>query len=98
MAGRQDILTDENDDLLFIDGDLVIGQSDEQHVRHIFFSHAGQWKENPRVGFGASRFLKGNENRKDKFIRELKIQLKNDGYENPEIDLSRGIEKFKIKV
>ena len=95
---RKDILTDGNDDLLFVEGDLVIGDSDEQHIRHIFLMHQGENKESPLTGFGASRFLKNSSQSKQKFIRELQVQLKNDGYENSEIDLNKGIEKIKIEI
>ena len=95
---RADILTDENDDLLIIDGQLVIGESDEQHVRHIVLSTQGDFKEHPLMGFGLSRYLKTPVLETEKFKRELAVQLKADGYTNPDIDLTEGIEKFTVNV
>lgn len=95
---RTDILTDENDDLLFVGGDLVIGQSDQQHVRHIVLSNQGDFKESPLAGFGLERYLKTPVNDISKFKRLLSLQLKQDGYNNPSIDVSNGLEKLTINV
>lgn len=94
---RQDILTDDEGDLLFIDGDIVIGQSDQQHVLDIMDMQPGELKEFPLLGFGAINYLKRTITEAE-FKRDLKIQLNYDGYDNPVIDTSNGIQNLNIEI
>jgi len=41
MAFRVDYKSDENDDLLFENGDLVFTESDSQHWQDLIASHVG---------------------------------------------------------
>ncbi|RWW91867.1 hypothetical protein [Flavobacterium cerinum] len=91
-----DILLDDDFNPLIQNGDFVIGQSDQQHVNCIFLAHPGEYKQFPLVGFGASRYLKSTTASKEKFIRDLTIQLELDGYVNPEI--SNDLDNLIIKV
>ena len=93
----KDIALDENGDLKIVDGDFVIEESDQQHIMDIFSSFKGEFKEHPLVGFGATKYQKGVK-KESEFKRELKIQLENDGYKNPTIDLSEGFDKLNIDV
>lgn len=95
---RQDILLDENNELIIADGDFVIGQSDQQHVKHIVEAFKGEYKSNPLVGFGAINYLKRDDKIESEFRRDLKIQLENDGYNDSDIDVSAGFEKLKIDI
>ncbi|MDZ4147878.1 MAG: hypothetical protein U1C58_06310 [Flavobacteriaceae bacterium] len=92
---RQDILIEDGD--LMMNGDFVIGQSDQQHVGDIFIAQPGEYKEWPVVGFGAVNYVKGLK-RVDEFKRDLKLQLQFDGYADVDIDTTNGIEKTKIKI
>lgn len=94
---RQDILRDENGGLAFANGDFVIGQSDQQHVEDILDLQPGEIKEFPVVGFGAINYIKRTITA-DEFKRDLKIQLNMDGYTNPVIDTSNGIENLNIEI
>ncbi len=94
---RKDILTDEDGDLMIVNGDFYIGESDEQHISDLFLSQPGEYKRTPMVGFGASSYLKRNITEAE-FRRNLKIQLDLDGYENALIDLSEGIPKINITL
>ena len=58
----QDILLDLNYDLLIQNGDLVIGESDEQSAALIVVSAPGHFKENPFVGFNAAIYKGSNTN------------------------------------
>lgn len=93
---NKDIVLTEDYDLDFANGDFVVEPSDQQHVNCIFLAHPGEYKEFPAVGFGASRFLKKTTLAKQKFFRELTIQLQMDGYQNPEI--TTDLTDLKIKV
>lgn len=95
---RNDILLDENNELLIADGDFVTGQSDQQHVKHIVEAFKGEYKAHPLVGFGIINYLKREENIESEFRRDLKIQLENDGYNDPQIDISEGFSKLKINI
>ncbi len=93
----KDIALDEDGDLKIVDGDLVIEESDQQHVMDIFNSFQGEFKEFPLVGFGATKYVKGIASESE-FKRNLKVQLENDVFVNPKINLSEGYEKLKIEV
>jgi hypothetical protein len=95
---RDDILLNEQNELLIVDGDLVIGQSDQQHIKHIVEAFKGEYKHDPLVGFGVIGYLKRDEKIESEFRRDLKIQLENDGYLDSEIDLSEGFTKLKINI
>lgn len=93
---NKDISIDDNFDLIIENGDFVTGQSDQQHVNCIFMAHPGEYKQFPLVGFGASKYLKKSTETKQKFMRNLTMQLELDGYANPEI--SNDLENLTIKV
>ncbi|WP_271782228.1 oxidase [Aquimarina algiphila] len=93
---RKDIARDENNDIKIENGDFVIEASDQQHVQDIFKAHKGEYKQWPLVGFGASRYLKKTTLSKAEFLRDLKVQLKYDGYDNPNINGT--IEQLTIEI
>lgn len=95
---RSDIILNENNELLIVDGDFASGQSDQEHVKHIVEAFKGEYKANPLVGFGAINYLKRDEKIESEFRRDLKIQLENDGYSDSRIDLSTGFENLKIEI
>lgn len=98
MEIRKDIALDSNGDLEISNGDFVIQQSDQQHVQDIFKAHKGEYKEWPLVGFGASGYLKKTTLSKAEFLRNLKVQLRYDGYESPKIIINETIEQLTIEV
>lgn len=95
---RNDILLDENNNLLIVDGDFVCGQSDQQHVKHIVEAFKGEYKSTPLVGFGALNYLKRDEKIESEFRRDLKIQLENDGYTDAKIDIAKGFKNLQIEI
>ncbi len=95
---RQDILTNDTHELEVVNGDFIIGQSDQQHVQHIIEAQKGEYKNSPLVGFGIINFVKRDEKIASEFKRDLKIQLENDGYTNPSINLNDGFAKLKIEI
>lgn len=56
-----DLKLTEDFDLLFKDGDLVIGESSRQHQTLLLLSHKGEWREFPAVGVGLARWLNDEE-------------------------------------
>lgn len=45
-----DVLLDANNDLIFENGDLKVGESKYQHIRLIVISEKGWWKYAPTLG------------------------------------------------
>lgn len=87
-----DYLLHNDDDLLFANGDLVVGDSDAQHIRDTINAYPGWWKEFPADGVGVRSYL-NSSGQQQQLAREIKIQLQSDGYEvspNPTIDTSTG--------
>lgn len=87
-----DILLDENNDLFFKNGDLVIGESEMQEVGLILQSNQGDWKDSPLTGSNLTREIRGIEN-KLKQERNLRIQMKLDGKDYDQIK-----ERIKLKL
>lgn len=95
---RNDILRDEDTGKLQCEnGDFVTGQSDQQHVIDMLDFQQGELKEFPLAGFGAINYIKKTIT-EDEFKRDLKLQLNYDGYTNPTIDTSSGIENLRIEI
>lgn len=93
-----DILLNEQNEVLIVDGDFVTGQSDQQHVKHIVEAFKGEYKSTPLVGFGALNWLKRDDKIESEFRRDLKIQLENDGYTDATIDISKGFGNLQIEI
>lgn len=96
MNRFDDILLDENFDLLIQDGDIVIGNGAQQSGQMVFYSHKGEFKNHPLLGFGVARWLKKSTLDKDGFLQSLKKHLKMNGFQDFTIDLSEGIDNLKI--
>jgi hypothetical protein len=85
----QDFLLDENYDLLVVNGDFVIGVSDNQHIQDIIQSYIGWWKQFPLVGVGIQSYV--NSNGQDQALaRSIQIQLQSDGFtvQNPQVTIN----------
>lgn len=85
---NQDIALYLND-LQIKNGDLVIGESDAQHVMDTINSFPGWWKENPIDGVGIFRY-KGSVGKEQEIARSVKINLTSDGYTvtSPQVEIS----------
>ncbi len=81
----QDFLLDSDGDLLFTNGDLSIGDSDNQHIFDIITCFTGSFKENPQLGSGVMQFIK-SENPK-KGVNVILQQLQSDGYQVSNVSL-----------
>lgn len=95
---RKDIILDENNDLEIVNGDFVIDQSDQQHVKGIVSFQKGALKEFPLVGFGVETYLKQTTLNKLKFMRDLKVQLANDNYPNAQIKINNTLKNLEIDL
>ena len=88
MPIRYDIAIDGND-LVFYNGDLVIAQSDTQHVIDTINAFPGWWKEYPFDGVGIMAYNKAPLNAQE-ISRKMKLNLSQDGYsaQDPSVKLS----------
>lgn len=87
---RQDILLTDENDLTITDGDFVIGDSDNQHVALIVEAVKGEIRSSPDLGFGILRYLKKTDQSKRDFLRNLKVELEKDGYDDVDIEFNDG--------
>ena len=94
MANRTDILTDESNDLQIVNGDLVTGQSDEQHVQHILLAFPGTYRRVPALGAGLPNALNGAVNAR--LERNIRESLKLDAYEVKRLKFDNG--KLEVEV
>lgn len=93
---RYDYLRTEDNDLLFENGDLVVGTSDEQHIKDILMSSKGSNREFPLLGANLHRFVKSQRTFAD-FERVIKMELLKDRYSNVKIEPGeKGIEDFNL--
>lgn len=76
----KDILLDKNGDLLFDQGDLNLGTSDQQHIEDILLSNIGGYKQHPLIGVDLFRYKNSPLTLKvrQKLEKEIQIQLLSD--------------------
>jgi hypothetical protein len=75
----KDIITDENGDIEFLNGDLKVNESDAQHVDHIITTDKGQFRQFPLLGVGIGRLLNGTPNQIE-VQQQIRLNLESDGY------------------
>jgi len=83
----QDFLQDDND-FKFANGDLVIGDSEADHIEDIIGSAPGEWKEFPLVGVNINQYI-GSAGKESEISRQVKLQLTGDGYSQLTVNTSR---------
>jgi hypothetical protein len=85
---RKDILLDENFNMQANGRDILIGESDDQHVSFLLVSPKNSFKEFPTVGAGLELWRKKSFSSVNSMRREIKVQLKNDGYKVVDFELN----------
>lgn len=93
----KDILLNDNGEIQIVNGDLKVGEADDQNVGFIFEGFKGEMRSTPALGFGAAARLKKIDN-VAQFKRDLKVELERDGYKNSSIELSRDLQSVTITV
>ncbi len=66
-------------DILIVNGDFVIGDSDLQHISDIILSAPGWFKEFPLLGVDPENSLNGRG--VDELRQQINIALQSDGYD-----------------
>lgn len=86
----KDFSLNENNDIKIANGDVVIGDSDNQHVQLLAATSAGQWKQSPSAGMGLNRFLLGESTDVTKMLHIVDVQLKADGVASKTVRFTNG--------
>ena len=73
----KDIIYDKTNKKIFANGDLVIGESDSQHMELLLICQPGSFKEFPNTGVGAASYLEDED--PSAFLSEVRNQFTNDG-------------------
>ncbi len=82
----KDILLDEDNDLLIVNGDLVIGESEEQDIKMILQAVKNDYKQFPELGVDLVKHIEASGSSL-KLKQDIKINLRMD-------DIKK---RFKIK-
>jgi hypothetical protein len=56
---RTDLITGEDGDLVFEGGDILVGESDNQHVQSILYAAPGHYRQWPFLGANAKELING---------------------------------------
>jgi hypothetical protein len=88
-----DILFDETgEDLLFVNGDLVIGKSTEQHINHILKAYKADFRFAPQLGAGVGTLLL-DEVDEQEVKRLVRSELQRDGMTVESVTIENGVLK-----
>lgn len=74
----KDILLNEDNEPLVVDGDFVIGESDDQEVRLLLRLNQGGVKRDPILGPNLIQELEQGYN-EEKILKKVRLHLERDG-------------------
>lgn len=76
----QDILLDDKGDLKIVNGDFVIGDSENQEIETLLVNAKGEFKEFPTTCADIERLVKSRAGQ-TAVLKEIKKQLKEDNFD-----------------
>lgn len=79
MAATNTDIALSGNDLLTLNGDFAIQDSDAQHIADTLNAFPGWWKENPPDGVGVFQYLNSG-GQEQSLRRSIQINLKADAY------------------
>lgn len=81
----------EDGELRIEGGDLVMGESTDQHVAHLLLAQKGEYKQSPLTGIGILNYLNAPVEKKtrDMLEREIRLQLEADGAANAQVKVTK---------
>lgn len=74
---REDYRQQQDGDLDFSTGDLILTESTGQHQRDIILADKGHIRNNPETGCGAMNFI--NDSKNTDYLRTVRMELIADG-------------------
>lgn len=74
-----DILLDDDNELIIKDGDIMIGDSRYQHVKHLLEAEKGYFKFSPQSGVGMTNLL-NDEFAPEEILRLVRFEVERDGF------------------
>jgi hypothetical protein len=86
---RKDILLDDEFNMQANGRDILIGGSDAQHVTFLLISPKNSFKEFPSACVGLEAWRKKPYSSVNSMRREIKVQLKSDGYKVLDFELDK---------
>jgi len=95
MALVKDILI--NDDIGIKDGDLVVDESDSQHIEHNLIAKPGHFYQFPTQGVGVVDLIKGNVNRQA-LKQNIKRNLEADNYRIRKLEVVGEIDELITSI
>lgn len=91
-----DILFDINGDLLFINGDIQYGRSNQQHQRDILMARPGDYKTALPIGVGVDDYLKDDD--PNDMLSAIKQHFNKDGMAMKELSYDEQENKLIINA
>lgn len=86
-----------NEDIGIKDGDLVVSESDAQHIEHILTAKPGHFYQFPTLGVGVVDNIKGNVNRQS--LKQLiKRNLESDNDRIRKLEITGGIDQLIVSI
>jgi hypothetical protein len=79
MANNRFDIGLEDNDIVIENSDLILCESDDQHIVDTINAAPGWWKESFSDGVGIINYLKGRDVQQD-LQRSIKLNLQSDGY------------------
>lgn len=86
MADVKDVII--TDDLQIKAGDVLVSESDAQHVDHILRADKGHFRQHPLLGVGINNY-RGASVGREELKRNISLQLRSDNINVRKIDIDR---------
>lgn len=94
---QTDELYGENLDMVDLGDEWAEGESDQENIEITMLVNKGEIREFPFHGFGIENELKKVADKKV-FVRNLTVEIENDGYKNPQIVASDDLADVKVTI
>lgn len=85
-----DMILGDDDDLVVRNGDWVIGESTEQHIKAILIANKGEFRDVPFFGVGLNGYLK-EDGQQVVLKREIEKMMTLDGMQVNKIQVSNSL-------
>lgn len=93
-----DILLNSDNEVIFKDGDVVIGNASEQHINAIIATAKGNWRKYPTLGVDLHKKIDSPTDIRE-IEQDAKLGLELDGYVLKELEVTtNNIDEVNISV